>query len=308
MAAQDTIEELRGIQAMSISELAGVPIATLLAELDAKPPAYRSLYYRWERQQWEAGGIDLERDASDWTHRLFPEQRRAVLWLLSGSTAGEKQLARTLVAFVDAATTEEQGVFLTTQLADAGRNTVLYQRIGEAVGEDVFALDVAWGPGGEISSGRALLRVISDVSEILRLDRDASVELIKGVTAQHLLLQGVTALTARRALLEWLQKQDAMPGLVTGLMAATRDEVRHVQFGLRFLAEEAASGEGRAAIEATLETAAPKALSILESGEMDLEAIELGAKDLRTQGAETLAKRLEQVGIPWTPPEPNSRP
>jgi ribonucleoside-diphosphate reductase beta chain len=308
MATQDTIEKLSGIQALPAEELARVPVSDLLAELDGEPPAYRSLYYRWERQQWEAGAIDLGRDAKDWTHRLFPEQRRAALWLLAGATAGEKQLSRTLGAFVDAAISEEQGVFLTTQLADAGRHAVLYERFGEAIGEDVFSLDVAWGPGGEIASGKALLREISDTSEILRLDRDAAVDLIKGVTAQHLLLQGVTALTARAALLRWLQKQKALPGLTSGLMAVTRDEIRHVQFGLRFLKEEAAQGETRAALEATLEAAAPMALSILDSPGADLDALELPAQELRADGARSLAKKLEFVGIPWSPESPDSRP
>jgi ribonucleoside-diphosphate reductase beta chain len=301
MSTQPIIEELTGLQAATPDELASVPVADLVAELDGPRPGYRSLYYRWERQQWEAGIIDFEQDARDWTHRLFPEQRKAVLWLLSASTAGERQLARTLVSFVDAAPTEEQGVFLTTQLADAGRQTVLYERFGDAIGVEVFSLDVAWGPDGEIESGKSLLRLISDISETLRMDRDATNHLAKGIAAQHLLLQGVTALTARTTLLTWLQKQAACPGLVHGLMATTRDELRHVQFGLRFLDEYARSTEGRSALDAILEQAAPPALSILSSGDQDLDALEVPAQDLRAAGIRALSRRLDPLGIAWTP-------
>jgi ribonucleoside-diphosphate reductase beta chain len=301
MSTQPIIEELTGLQAASPEELAAAPVAELVAELDRPRPGYRSLYYRWERQQWEAGIIDFEQDARDWTHRLFPEQRKAVLWLLSASTAGERELGRTLVSFVDAAPSEEQGVFLTTQLADAGRQTVLYERFGDAIGVDVFSLDVAWGPDGEIGPGKTLLRLISDISETLRMDRDATNHLVKGVAAQHLLLQGVTALTARTTLLRWLQKQAACPGLIHGLMAITRDEVRHVQFGLRFLDEHAGRGEGkaagRAALDSILEQAAPPALSILDSGGADLDAIDVPAQDLRAAGMRTLSRRLDPIGV-----------
>jgi ribonucleoside-diphosphate reductase beta chain len=304
MSAQKTIEELTGVQAMSAAELASVPVGDLVSELSGDRPGYRSLYYRWERQQWEAGAIDFEQDSSNWKRRLFPEQRKAVLWLMAAATAGERQLSRTLVAFVDAITTEEQGVFLTSQLADAGRHAVLYERFGEAVNEDVFSLDVAWGPNGEIESGKALLRQISEISETLRMDRDARTDLIRGVTAQHLLLQGVTGLTARTTLLEWLQKQAVCRGLVHGLMAATRDEIRHVHFGLRFLEEKASKGEGRDALESVLETSAPPALAVLDSAGNDLEAIDVPAQTLRSSGEDALSQRLSAIGIRWGPEEP----
>jgi ribonucleoside-diphosphate reductase beta chain len=303
MPDRGTIEELAGLQAVPAAELAGVPVRDLVAELDQPAPGYRSLYYRWERQQWEAGAIDLEEDASDWIRRLFPERRKAALWLLALSTAGERQLSRSLVAFVDAISTEEQGVFLTTQLADAGRQTVLYERFGEAVGEDVFSLDVAWGPDGEIQSGKALLREISDISETLRMDRAAATELIKGIAAQHLLLQGVTALTARTALLGWLQAHNVCPGLVQGLMAMTRDEIRHVQFGLRFLEEKIAEPSGRAAVDSVLETAAPQALAALDAPGSALEAVDISAHDLRAAGRAALSDRLSAIGIDWSPEE-----
>jgi ribonucleoside-diphosphate reductase beta chain len=304
MSTQKTIEKLTGVQAMSAVELTSVPVRDLVSELSGDRPGYRSLYYRWERQQWEAGAIDFEQDSSDWKRRLFPEQRKAVLWLMAAATAGERQLSRTLVAFVDAITTEEQGVFLTSQLADAGRHAVLYERFGEAVNEDVFSLDIAWGPNGEIESGKALLRQISEISETLRMDRDARTDLIRGVTAQHLLLQGVTGLIARTTLLEWLQKKAVSPGLVHGLMAATRDEIRHVHFGLRFLEEKASKGEGRVALESVLETSASPALAVLDSAGNDLGAIDLPAQTLRSSGEDALSQRLSAIGIRWEPQEP----
>jgi ribonucleoside-diphosphate reductase beta chain len=304
MAPNETISELKGVQALPLEALIDAPISDLLAELHDDPPEYRDLYYRWEQQVWETALIDFDRDKEDWTRRLFPEQRKAVLWLLAGATAGERQLSRTLVAFVDAASNEEEGVFLTTQLADAARQTVLLESFGEAVDEDIFSLDVAWGPNGEIPAGKSLLRSISDVSERLRLDRDDELNLVRGIAAQHLLLQGVCALTARATVLGWLREQDACPGLIMGLTASLRDEIRHVQFGLRFLKEHAGSDDGRRALDETLEADAPSALAALAAGGADLDSIDVSSEDLRSRGARQLGRLLGHLGIEWAPEEP----
>ena len=299
---QAAIEELSGIQALTTDELASVEVDDLVAELDGEAPTYRSLYYRWERQQWVAGELDFEPDARDWTHRLFPEQRSALLWLASTSTAGEPQLAQTLVAFVDAAPTEEQGVFLTTQLADVGRHAVFFDRFGEAIGKDLAQAGPPSASPGK--SGDALAALLTDVSEALQFDREAEAVLVRGVCAHHLLAQGVVAMTARRFLLRYLQEQEIAPTLRLGAMAQMRDEVRHIQFGVRFVKEHATAHARD--VDETFDRAAPMALGVLQSPDVDLQPIGIEVEDLRAYAYRQLTARAGSVGIDWTPPEETS--
>src|SRR5688572_19692030 len=93
---------------------------------------YRDLYYRWEREQWEAGAIDLSEDRTAWP--LLDANRRARLidGLTSLRAAGVRA-TETMGATIDAAPTEEQQVFLTTRLADVARHTVFLDRYFEEV-------------------------------------------------------------------------------------------------------------------------------------------------------------------------------
>jgi ribonucleoside-diphosphate reductase beta chain len=97
--------------------------------------AYRELYYRWEREQWEAGAIDLAEDGRVWSG--LPDSRRERL--LSGVLtlyAASVQMADKLVALVDEVPTEEQQVFLTTHLVDVARHAVFLSRFVEEVARE----------------------------------------------------------------------------------------------------------------------------------------------------------------------------
>jgi hypothetical protein len=54
-------------------------------------PDPQQLYELWERQQWQAHAIELDRDIEDWA--AFPDEERAdVLWGLSSFFVGEERV------------------------------------------------------------------------------------------------------------------------------------------------------------------------------------------------------------------------
>ena len=97
--------------------------------------SYEDLYARWERGNWRATEIDFSQDAVDWHERLTEEQRRSALWLYALFFHGEDSVADNLSPYIDAAPTEEQTYFLTTQQVDEARHSVLFKRfMHEVVG------------------------------------------------------------------------------------------------------------------------------------------------------------------------------
>src|SRR5688500_17842682 len=122
-------------ESAELKQLGDVPIDDVIAIMDRAAPDYRALYYRWESQQWEAGAIDFAEDRAQWAE-LPADLKRSFLWGLSSFYVGEEQVTHTLVPFVDAAPTEEQQVFLSTQLVDEARHTVFFDRFySEALDE-----------------------------------------------------------------------------------------------------------------------------------------------------------------------------
>ena len=243
-------------------------IDDVIALVHQEPPDYRTLYYRWEAEQWAAGEIDLTADRDRW--RSMPvDRRRAFLSAVSPFYVGAEQVTLVMVPFVDAAPSEEQQVFLSTQLVDAARHLVFFDRFLTEVAEEKDA-DVGSVPGYEpapLDEGwRRLLRdSLPEVADAVR-DGSSSDPLVAGITLQHLVIEGTLGLTQRRSLSNVVVADGAFPGFRRGFTAAARDASRHIAFGLRFLRETVAAEPGtRDVVTRTLEEAMPLVLSALDT-------------------------------------------
>jgi len=94
------------------------------------------LYRLWEENNWSAYEIDFTQDALDWREKLTPLQRRAAHWNYALFLHGEEAVARTLAPFVGALWSQEQRVFITTQIVDEARHHVFFSRfMREVVGD-----------------------------------------------------------------------------------------------------------------------------------------------------------------------------
>lgn len=279
------------------------PIDEVIAALDTAAPGYRALYYRWEAQQWEAGAIDFAVDRDQWAS--FPKDlKRSFLWGLSALYVGQEQVTHALVPFVDVAPTEEQQVFLSTQLVDEARHTVFFDRFyTEALGEQGADMTARLERQTErLNDGfrTLLLEILPAAANKIRTERtlDAFVE---GIVLCHIVIEGTVALTGQRFLLNFLRDRDYLPGFRRGFTAIARDESRHVGFGVRFLCEQVERDPRFAeVIRKKLDEFTPVSLSVVDPPDGDatyFEPLPYGPEQLTEYALHALEKRLRGIGV-----------
>src|SRR5579884_4025407 len=118
------------LESAPLSQLQQTPIDRVMNIIDeglVHLPTYRELYYRWERQQWSAQGIDFSVDRQQWQN-MPEEERRMRLFGLSAFFKGEECVTNTLAPYITAMPDDEMRIFLTTQLVDEARHTVFFAR------------------------------------------------------------------------------------------------------------------------------------------------------------------------------------
>ena len=289
----------------NLHELGDTPIDDVLAAIDVDVSDYRALYYRWERQQWAAGAIDFSEDRRQWRDELSPEQRRTFLWGLASFFVGEEQVTNTLVPFVDAAPTEEQQVFLTTQLVDEARHTVFFDRFySEAIegeGEDMPARLARQSARLNDGFRTLLLEMLPEAAEGIRRDPANLDLLVEGVVLYHIVIEATLALTGQRYLLNYARNEGLLPGFRQGFTAVARDESRHVGFGVKFLADMVrADPRYGDVIRSALDRLVPVSATVIEppGGDMTyFDPLPYGPDDLTAFAFASLAKRLRAIGV-----------
>lgn len=268
-------------------------IDDILALLEEPLVDYRTLYYRWEQERWEAGAIDLSVDREQWSQSLAPELKGLVLWTLTPLHAAAQLAVTALVPVVDAAPAEEQQVLLTTQLADVARHVVLLDR---------FYSEVSTGatrPGAPHLEApeKTLVDVVS--ASAARIERDEIDSLIEAILTYHLVVEGALGLTLLRFLVNHAHSAQCLPGLTQSLTAVTRDHVRHVQFALRFLSETIgrdASRKDTSHIVQRLTEALTRFFDTIPRAAASRDQAPYSAQDLRTFALALLHRMLERIG------------
>jgi ribonucleoside-diphosphate reductase beta chain len=136
---------------------------------------------------------------------------------------------------------------------------------------------------------------------------------VKFVTVYHLIVEGAMFLTGMRYQLEGARRWGRTWGFYKGFTAATRDESRHVIFGVRFLRDQVRQDPRRFVplIQDTVREFRPLISSIMEPpggdlsyyGGPHLEKAWAGYTPERLQqemiayGNSALARRLHAVGV-----------
>ena len=275
-------------------------------EVDPVPPDYRALYYQRERDRWEAGTIALAADRRDWSEGRLSEATRQVLLARGASFyVGEERLTDALVPFVDAAPTEEQQVFLTTQLVDEARHVIFFDRVlDEVLGEDGDDMRSRLDRQAERLDPdfkTLVLDLLPEAAAAIRAAPKDLPKLIEGVVIYHAVIVGALVLTEGRFLLHQLEAEDVLPGFRRGLTAVLRDESRHAAFGVRFL-KDAVADDGRAAdvVRDAVKRFAPIALAALgprRGAERSTASLPYATEDLRAFALGSLTKRLNVIGV-----------
>jgi len=215
-----------------------------------KLPSYLDLYNKAVSQAWIPDELDFSQDRQEW-HRLSPETKKRRMWSMRMFFAGEERVASLLAPLVWAAPSKEVEAFVATQLTDEVRHTMLFDRYWrEVVGTDAADLHELVKQISVTAEENPAYRYLfyewlPEQSQWLAShpkDVDATV---KFVTVYHLVVEGALFLTGMRYQLEGARRWGRTWGFYQGFTAATRDESRHVLFGVKYLRDRVTENPSR---------------------------------------------------------------
>ena len=205
----------------------------------AESISYEKLYEHWERHNWSASGIDFSTDKVHWRDNLTERQRESALWNYAMFLVGEEAVARTLTPICDAAPTYPQSIFLTTQIVDEARHHVFFDRFLREVaaqGRDIKSTlaeadeYLTWG-------FRQVFAELDRVTDQLRKKPKDLPLVAQSIALYHVVIEGMLAIPGQHFIQRYVKKLDILPGFREGIDKVSRDESRHVAFGIKFLGD-----------------------------------------------------------------------
>jgi 1,2-phenylacetyl-CoA epoxidase catalytic subunit len=266
---------------------------------------YEDLYRRWEQGNWKAYDIDFSEDAQGW-NSLSDIQRKSAKWIYSMFFYGEDAVTDGLSPYIEAAPTEEQKYFLATQQVDEARHAVFFNRFFKEV----------IGAGGEtISDGlgftkqhlgwgyRGVFGRLEQMVEELHHDRSLP-KYAQAITLYHLVVEAVLAQPGQHYIEDFLAKAGTMPGFSEGMEKVSRDEQRHIGFGVKVLSECIAgpqAEECKAAIVELMQEIMPYAVAVLVPPNWDREytrAYGFELEDIYAFGMRSVEAKWRMIGFP----------
>ncbi len=205
--------------------------------------SYEDLYRRWENSSWSAMEIDLSADVDGWA-ALSDLQRRSALWIYSMFFYGEDSVTDNLSPFIDAAPREEQKYFLATQQADEARHAVFFHRFFKeviGVGDDIASTLATTTPQLNWGYMKVFDR-LDRMADELRADRSLP-KFAQAITLYHLVVEGTLAQPGQHYIEDFFMRDGSLPGFSAGMENISRDEQRHIGFGVKVLSELLADAE-----------------------------------------------------------------
>jgi hypothetical protein len=166
---------------------------------DVKLLTYGELYLLWERQQWQTQELDFSRDREDWNDRFDDEERFQRMYGLSSFFIGEQKVAEELGPIMRAAPTEEQRIFLCTQIADEARHVRFFERFYREVGvldsDELSQMLEQTSEHLNENFGRLFDEMLKQRTERLSAEPEDGEALVEAVTLYHMVIEGMLALT-----------------------------------------------------------------------------------------------------------------
>lgn len=211
-------------------------------------PSYRELYRRSVKQQWNPDDLDFSADKAEWDS-LSPATRQRRIWNLRLFFSGEERVASILAPLAWSAPNKDMAAFVATQLTDEFRHTIFFERFWrEVVGTsapDLGALVDEIKPTENEAYKRVFYEWLPGLAQHLATNPEDLETSAEFVTLYHLVVEGALFLTGMRYVLEGSRRWGRTWGFYQGFTAATRDESRHVLFGVRYLHDLVAQDPAR---------------------------------------------------------------
>jgi ribonucleoside-diphosphate reductase beta chain len=269
--------------------------------------SYTQLYALWERQQWLTQELDFSQDRIDWHERIDPEERYQRMYGLSAFFIGEQRVTDELGPIMRAAPTEEQRIFLSTQIADEARHVRFFDRFYSEVGMFEGTDGVADRLRRTEEHLNPAFKRLFDEMLKQRVDRLANEpedteRLVEAITLYHMIIEGVLALTGQHFIIDYNEREGTLPAFVEGFTKVARDEHRHIAFGTRFLTDMAREDtKYRDAIQRMLEEALPVADGVLDppwaDDEENWDLFGVTKEETHAFAAQALSRRLKVIGL-----------
>jgi ribonucleotide reductase beta subunit family protein with ferritin-like domain len=264
--------------------------------------SYEDLYERWEHGNWRATEIDFTVDREQWQNKFNEIERRGALWTYSLFFHGEDSVADNLSPYIDAAPREEQKYFLATQQVDEARHAVLFARFMREVagaGSDTTSSLEATRP--ELTWGfKKVFGRLDRMADELRRDRSKP-KLAQAIALYHLIVEAALAQPGQHLIEESLTKRDLLPGFREGMRNVSKDEQRHIAFGVKMVADLAREDpECRPAIEELLREIFPFTVAVFVPPGWDERYVTYFGFTLEqvfTYGAEAMEARFRAAGL-----------
>jgi ribonucleotide reductase beta subunit family protein with ferritin-like domain len=268
---------------------------------------YEDLYKRWEHGNWSAYDIDFSEDRKGW-EGLSDIQKRSAMWIYSMFFYGEDRVADTLAPYITAAPTEEQAYFLATQQVDEVRHSVFFHRFFKEVigvgGESIESTLASTLP--QLNWGyRGVFDRLDRMAEELRKDRSLP-KYAQAITLYHLIVEGSLAQPGQHFIEDFFASEHTMPGFSEGMANVSKDEQRHIGFGVKVLSElladeHPAGAECRAAVIELLRETLPYGPAVFSPPGLDREYTEcygFSLEDIFAFGLRLIRQRWRAIGYP----------
>ncbi|MET0926050.1 MAG: ribonucleotide-diphosphate reductase subunit beta, partial [Solirubrobacterales bacterium] len=246
---------------MSVAQRDGIKAAAGIS--------YDDLYRRWEQSNWQASAIDFGPDRQGWAG-LTDVQRRSALWIYSMFLYGEDSVADNLSPYIDAAPKVEQKYFLATQQVDEARHAVFFHRFfKEVIGAgDSIASTLAYTESQLGWGYRNVFDRLDRMADDLRRDRSLP-NFARAIALYHMVVEATLAQPGQHFIEDYFADAGTMPGFSEGMANVSRDEQRHIGFGVKVLSEcFAESDECRQAVAELLRELLPFTLAVFSPVEM----------------------------------------
>jgi ribonucleotide reductase beta subunit family protein with ferritin-like domain len=273
-----------------------------MATIAADQISYEDLYTRWENGNWKASEIDFSVDHEQWQNTFTEIERRGALWTYAMFFHGEDSVADNLSPYIDAAPREEQKYFLATQQVDEVRHAVLFARfMREVVGAgdstasslEVTRPELTWG-------FRKVFGRLDRMADELRRDRSKP-KLAQAITLYHVIVEASLAQPGQHLIEESLKRRDLLPGFREGIGNVSRDEQRHIAFGVKMIADLVREDpECKPAIEELLREIFPYTAAVFVPPGWDeryVTSFGFTLEEIFAYGAESIEMRLRAAGL-----------
>src|SRR6476646_6515041 len=176
---------------------------------------YGELYSLWERQQWQTQELDFTRDREDWHERISPEERFQRMYGHSSFFIGEQKVADELGPIMRAAPTEDQRIFLCTQIADEARHVRFFERFYRDVGvlESADLAQILEQTSEHLNEnfGRLFDEMLKERTDRLSSEPEDTEALVEAVTLYHMVIEGMLALTGQHFIMDFNEREGTLP-------------------------------------------------------------------------------------------------